>query len=188
MDALDAIYARRSIRKFKDRPVPRDVLERILEATVQAPSGKNKQPWRFIVVERPQDRAEMMRVMRTGIEKAREAGWPLGSCEHTAAVMDQAPVTVFVFNGPSVDYGEHESGIVDVQSIGGAVQTMLLAAIAEGLGSLWICDVFYATDELSEWLGREDQMVCAVSLGYADEAPGARPRIPWQELTTWMGE
>ena len=186
MDALEAIRARRSIRKFKDQPVPRDVLERILAATVQAPSGKNNQPWRFIVVEGTAKRAEMMGVMRAGVERARQAGAPLGSCEMTADVMEQAPVTVFVFNGQSVNYEEHDSGVVDVQSIGGAVQTMLLAATALGVGSLWICDVFYAYDELRAWLGREDQMVCAVSLGYADEAPGARPRTAWQELTTWV--
>ncbi|MCK4374337.1 MAG: nitroreductase family protein, partial [Candidatus Brocadiae bacterium] len=73
-------------------------------------------------------------------------------------------------------------------SIGGAIQTMLLAAQEVGLGTLWICDVFYAYEELRAWLGRGDQMVAAVSLGYADEAPGPRPRRPWQEVTEWLGD
>lgn len=187
MNTLEAIYGRRSIRRFQHRPVPRELIERVLEATTQAPSGKNMQPWRFVVVDRPQQRAEMVRLMRSGIEQARRAGADLGSSEHTASIMEQAPVTVFVFNAGRTD--EAEDGpmdVVNVQSIGGAIQTMLLAAHELGLGTLWICDVFYAYDELREWLGRTDQMVAAVSLGYADEAPPARPRIPWQDVTTWL--
>jgi nitroreductase len=186
LETLDAIAARRSIRRFRPDPVQRDLIERLLEATCQAPSGKNRQPWRFVVVQ-GEKRAAMVDVMRVGIEKARHAGVPLGSSEATAAVMEQAPVTIFVFNGESVNYEETDWGGVDVQSIGGAVQTMLLAAMELGLGTLWICDVFYAYDELREWLGREDQMVCAVSIGYADEAPGPRPRRPSAELTDWLG-
>ena len=50
MNTLDAIAGRRSIRRFKDQAVPRELIERVLAATVLAPSGKNRQPWRFVVV------------------------------------------------------------------------------------------------------------------------------------------
>lgn len=50
VDTLKAIAARRSIRKFKPDPVPREVLEEILTAGTLAPSGKNKQPWKFYVI------------------------------------------------------------------------------------------------------------------------------------------
>jgi len=188
MDALEAIEARRSIRKFEDKPVPRELVEQVLEAAVRAPSGKNRQPWRFIVVEGDEARAEMMRRMRESIEGAREAGVPLGSSENTARVMGQAPSTIFVFNGESVHYKVTDWTVPDLQSIGAAVQNMCLAATDHGLGSLWICDVFYADRELREWFGREDKMVCAVSLGYPAEKPAARPRRPWQEVTTWLDE
>jgi nitroreductase len=55
-----------------------------------------------------------------------------------------------------------------------------------GLGTLWICYVFYAYDELRQWLGREDQMIAAVAIGYPDEAPDPRPRRPLEELVTWL--
>lgn len=113
---------------------------------------------------------------------------PLGSSENTARAMEQAPVTIFVFNGESVHYAVTDWGVPDLQSLGAAVQNMCLAATDLGLGSLWICDVFYADRELREWLGREDKMVCAVSLGYPAEQPEARPRRPWQEVTTWLDE
>jgi nitroreductase len=187
MDTFEAIAARRSIRRFKDKPVERAVVEKLLETTCQAPSGKNRQPWRFVVVEGTEQRAEMVRIMREGIEEAHKAGWDLGSSENTASIMAHAPVTIFFFNAANVDDQDEDAPffVVDVQSIGGAIQTMLLAAEALGLGTLWICDVFYAYDGLRRWLGRNDQMVAAVSIGYADEAPSARPRTPWQDLTTW---
>jgi nitroreductase len=189
METFDAIAGRRSIRRFKDKAVPRELIEKLLEATCQAPSGKNRQPWRFVVIEGEEERAEMVRVLREGIEDARKAGWDLGSSENTASIMEQAPVTVFFFNFANTDDSEEDSpySVVDVQSIGGAIQTMLLAAQDLGLGTLWICDVFYAYNGLRKWLGRNDQMVAAVSIGYADESPGPRPRMPWQELTTWRG-
>lgn len=188
MNTLEAIAARRSIRRFQDRPVPRELIEQVLAATVQAPSGKNMQPWRFVVVE-GQKRHEMVSIMRDAIAKVKEAGGDPGSSEWTANCMEQAPVTIFVFNGESVDDApENVMNVVHVQSIGGAIQTMLLAAQELGLGTLWICDVFYAYEELRAWLGRGDQMVAAVSIGYADEAPGPRPRRPWQEVTEWLGD
>lgn len=187
MDTLEAIAGRRSIRKFKDRPVPRELIEQILAAAVLAPSGKNMQPWRFVVVE-GEKRTEMVAILRDGIRKAKELGRDPGSSEWSANVMEHAPVTVFAFNSESTD--DEPGGAMDVvhvQSIGGAIQTMLLAAHDLGLGTLWICDVFYAYNELRAWLGRTDQMIAAVSIGYADEAPGPRPRMPWQEVTTWLG-
>lgn len=51
MDISQAISQRRSIRRFEDKPVPRELIEKILYAATLAPSGKNAQPWRFIVLE-----------------------------------------------------------------------------------------------------------------------------------------
>jgi nitroreductase len=163
----------------------------VLTAATQAPSARNRQPWRFVVVSRDR-RAEMMSVMRQGIANTVARGFDPGSAEWTAMVMDQAPVTIFVFN----PYGLHPwqerstdqrwGDVVNVQSIGAAVQNMLLVAQELGLGSLWICDVFEAYEELCEWLGEESQMIAAVSLGYADESPGARARMAVSEVTRWM--
>jgi nitroreductase len=191
MNTRDAIAARRSIRQFREDPIPEEALEAIMLAATQAPSGKNRQPWRFLVVQGDQ-RAEMVRVMREGIAKRKEEGEDPGSSEGSARVMAQAPVTVFVFNPEGLDpwlmrsVDQMWSDVVNVQSIGAAIQNMLLAALDLGIGSLWICDVFYAYDELRTWLGQRGQMIAAVSLGYADESPEARPRRPVNSVTRWM--
>ncbi len=73
--------------------------------------------------------------------------------------------------------------VVNIQSIGAAIQNMLLAAVELGIGSLWVCDVFYAYEELCEWLGEEGEMIAAICLGFADESPDARWRKPIDEVT-----
>ncbi len=189
MNTLEAISGRRSIRKFRNTPVPREAIETILEAARQAPSAKNRQPWHFIVVQ-GERRQEMVRVMRRGMERLRQCGDDLGSAEWSANCMEQAPVTVFVFNPHEARGASPDEWFVgstpDVQSTGAAIQNMLLAAHDLGLGTLWICDVFYAYPELCDWLNRQDQMIAAVSIGYPDETPGPRPRKPLEELVTWL--
>ena len=191
MNTLDAIAGRRSIRRYKDKPVPDMVLKTILTAATQAPSGKNRQPWRFVIVTGDK-RAEMVRVMREGIAKEKARGEDPGSSEGSADIMEQAPVTIFIFDPGSMppwltrSIGQMFTDVVNIQSIGAAIQNMLLAAQDLGIGSLWICDVFYAYEDLRNWLGEEGQMIAAVSLGYADESPPARPRKPVSEVARWM--
>ena len=191
MNTLEAIAARRSIRKFTDDPVPDEIVRKILNAGIQAPSGKNHQPWRFVVV-RGDGRGEMIRLMRAGIAAAKGRGDNPGSSEWTTEVMAVAPVTVFVFHPDGIrpwlkhSTEQNFSGVVDVQSIGAAIQNMLLAAADLGVGSLWICDVFYAYEELCDWLGEEGALIAAVSFGHADEHPDPRPRSGINEVARWV--
>ena len=191
MDTFTAIESRRSIRKFKNDPVPQELLDKILWAATLAPSGKNKQSWYFYVVQKDK-RDEMIAAMQKGLEQLTTKGFNLGSAKFTQQVMSQAPVTIFIFN-PT---GQHPlarrndlqafGDIVDIQSIGAAIQNMLLAAQTLGLGSLWICDVFFAYDALVEWLGAEGEMIAAVSLGYPDQTPEPRPRKSVAEVTEYV--
>lgn len=191
MNTLDAIAQRRSTRRFQNMPISDEQIRTILQAATQAPSGKNGQPWRFVVVK--EDRcAEMVRLMREGIAKMKAQGEDIGSAEWTAKIMEHAPVTVFIFN----PYGQPPwlprsieqvfGDLVNVQSTGAAIQNMLLAAQDMGIGSLWICDVFYAYEELCRWLGEQTQMVAAVSFGIPEEFPAARPRMAVDDVTRWL--
>jgi nitroreductase len=192
MDVLHAVQSRRSIRRYKADPIPRESIEAILDAGRLAPSGKNNQPWRFVVVQN-EERERMHACLQAGIEKAKGNGLPTGSAENTFRIMREAPVTVFIFDSKDATVQREQTvlervfGIVNVQSVGGAIQTMLLRAQEMGIGSLWICDTFYAYDEICAWLGRDSLLVAAVALGYPDEQPAARPRLPLDELVEWRG-
>jgi nitroreductase len=190
MNTREVIAARRSIRRFEDRPIAPEALEAILMAGIQAPSAKNRQPWRLVVVQ-GERRAEMLAAMRAGIARSQAQGENTGSAEHTARAMEQAGATVFVFNpdglapwlAHSIEQNFRE--LMDVQSIGAAIQNMILAAEDLGLGSLWIGDVLYAYEELTAWLGESGVMVAAISLGHPAESPAARPRKAYDEVVRW---
>jgi nitroreductase len=130
----------------------------------------------------------MLRILRDRITRDKARGEDIGSSEWSAHVMEEAPVTVFVFNPEGLrPWRKHTveqmfMDVLDIQSIGAAIQNMLLAAEDQGLGSLWICDVFIAYKKLCKWLGEKGELIAAVSFGYADESPAARPRRPMSEV------
>lgn len=192
MDIRTAIESRRSIRHFKPDPLSREIVESILDAARLAPSGKNRQPWRFVVVQN-HEREKMSACLQAGLAFSKQNNIPTGSAENTFRIMCEAPVTVFIFNPADTNpwsertIPQRISNIVDTQSIGAAIQNMLLRAQELGVGSLWICDTFSAYNDLCEWLGRDCLLVAAVTLGYPAEFPTARPRMALDELVEWRG-
>ena len=191
MNTLEAIQERRSIRRFKGDPVDRATIDKVLDAAVMAPSAKNSQPWRFTVVPESK-RDEMIVVLRGAIARREANGEDTGSSKWSVEVMAQAPVTVFVHNAdgvhPWLARKEHESwwDVATVQSVGAAIENMLLAATELGVGSLWIADVWEAYQAVNEWLGTDDQLVSAVSFGIADVSPAAPPRKPMDSVVRWV--
>ena len=191
MQTLEAIRGRRSIRKFKSDPIAREIIEQLLDAAIQAPSAKNSQPWRFSVI-MPSKKDEMLAVIREGMANREAEGADLGTIKWTIQAMEQAPVTILIHNPEGIHpwkaRKEHESwwDTATVQSVGAAIQNLLLAATELGLGSLWIADVWEAYPELNAWLETDDQLVAAVSLGYADEVPKGPARKPRSDVARWM--
>ena len=194
------IYSRRSIRRFLATPVDKGVIEQIVAAGIKAPSAKNRQPWRFVVV-CGDAKARMLDAMQCGVAKEEcgrgilgNSARHLAATRHTLRIMAQAPVIVFVLNVLGHSLYEDmsvEQKVYDranMESIGACIQNMLLEAQGLGLGSLWICDVFFAYDDLSAWLGCEGEMVAAVAIGYPDQQPKARPRRSLDEKVEWRLE
>ena len=194
----ESMKNRRSIRKYQDAPVSRALLEQILQAGNLAPSAKNRQPWRFVVAT-GRGKAEAVAAMRRGL--AREAETPLlpGSAQHrqgaayTAQIMEQAPAVIFAINPLGRDVRaplspeERVYEICNAQSLGAALENMALRATELGLGSLWICDIYFAYDELKAWLGGEGEPFAAMAIGYAAEAPRPRPRRALRDIVEWRG-
>ncbi len=121
MSILDVMRKRHSIRKYKDDPVPGDVFDRVMEAARLAPSGKNFQPWKFIVV-------------RDRDLKARLAE---ASCNQK--FIADAPVIIAACGYPDQSYQKQgnymTSWTIDVAA---AVEHLMLQACEEGLGTCWI--------------------------------------------------
>ncbi|MBN2206907.1 MAG: nitroreductase family protein [Candidatus Aminicenantes bacterium] len=167
MDVLDAIRARRSVRRYKPTPIPEEALARILDAVRLAPSAKNLQPWRFILVRDPALRA------RVAV-----------ACVNQT-FMAEAPVIIAACGLPEQAYGRMgrcmNSWPVDVTI---AFEHLVLQAQVEGLGTCWI-GAFYE-EEVKALLGvpAEARVLALTPLGYPAESPAARPRKPLAEIVS----
>ena len=193
---MTAIFERRSIRKYKTTPVSHDDMLKIIRAGIHAPSAKNRQPWRFVVVEETA-KNDMLNAMRKGLAREKsnpilpESGKYLAGVQNTINIMEQAPITLFIINpqnsmhGFPADLEARYYECANLQAIGACIQNMLLTAVDLGLGSLWNCDIFFAYDEIAAWLNTDEQIVAAVSFGIPDEAPNARPRNNIEDLLEW---
>nr|WP_312432158.1 nitroreductase family protein [Lacrimispora sp.] len=194
---IKSISDRRSIRTFKDTAIPKEMVEEILNAGRLAPSSKNRQPWKFTVVS-GRSKNEMLLSMEKGLLREREgvsllpnSKQHLTAAEYTLEVMKQAPITVFVTNTLGIELSDRlnqEDRIYEIcnaQSIGAAMENMTLTATELGLGSLWICDIYFAYEELSKWLSTEGTLVAAMSFGYPDECPRPRPRKSMEDIVEW---
>ena len=78
--------------------------------------------------------------------------------------------------------------ICTAQSVGAAIENMCLQATALGIGSLWICDSFFAQAELRAEAGGSDEVYALLALGHAAEKPAARPRRPLEKSAEWRTE
>ena len=193
---LPAIINRRSIRKYKSIDVPKPMIEEILQSGMLAPSSKNRQPWKFIVVA-GNAKKDMLEVMDRGLKREKEhpllpkSAQYLSGGEYTLKIMEQAPVVIFIANPLGIDIHsslnseERIYEICNAQSIGAAIENMTLTATELGLGSLWICDTFFAYGELCDWLNVDGELFAAMTVGYADEIPLARPRKSMKDAVEW---
>lgn len=193
---LSEIENRRSIRKYKDICVSKLDIEKIIHAGMLAPSSKNRQPWEFIVVS-GKSKEEMLSVMKKGIEREKkepllpESSHLIKAAEYTVNIMEQAPVIIFIVNTLGLEIETQISPeqrvyeICNAQSIGAAIQNMTLEATKLGLGSLWICDIYFAYKELKTWFDTDGELFAALAVGYADEEPGARPRKSIKDIVKW---
>lgn len=196
---MNAIYERRSIRKFQKKEVPIDLINKILDAGRVAPSAKNRQPWKYIVFGNAHKK-ELLDAMERGLEREQKgitdmpkSQYGIPDAKHTLEIMRNAPIIVAVLNTNAeapfapVDTDTRIAEICDSLSIGASIENMLLTAQELGLGTLWIANTFFAYRELVEYLHTDAQLVGAVAVGYADETPPPRPRKGLGEVVEYWG-
>ncbi len=155
MSLLDIIYKRRSIRQYRSKTVSEEVLKNILEAGRLAPSADNAQPWHFIVV----TDAEIKRKLSNG-------AW-------RRFIKDSA----FTIAGCGERYRKWSAVEVAI-----ALQNMVLAAEAQGLGSCWIGA--FEEEEVKRLLNIPENLkvVALISFGYPAEKPGPQSRKELQSI------
>jgi nitroreductase len=191
---LEGIRTARAIRRLRPDPVPRELIRKVCEAGTFAPSGGNRQPWRFIAVTEPERRAfvaeRYLRAFRAYIAPALEAAKQPGfdaakrrnveGALYLAEHLHEAPVHLFVA-------GYTRRGEPQVQALFPAIQNVLLACRAIGLGaSLTTVHLAYG-DEIDRFLGLPKQTpTCALlPIGWPQGRYGRPPRRSVDSCLFW---
>ena len=167
MDVYEAVRTRKSVRSYHDRPVEPDKLARVLEAARLAPSARNDQEWRFVVV------------TDSGLRRR------LATEASTQGFMAEAPVIIAACaetDGRVMRCGQQAYPI----DLAIAVDHLTLAAVAEGLGTCWIGS--FDPGKVRQLLGipEQVQVVELLLLGYpSDPAPTPKSRLPLEQIVRY---
>ncbi|MGQ9705845.1 MAG: nitroreductase family protein [bacterium] len=195
MELKEAIIGRRSIRKYKPDPIPKEDIETIIELASWAPSGSNMQQWKFIVI---QD-AILKEKLKDAIENvAREIfNKYKNDTDLVKRLQNSLPAYTFFINAPIViaciveevpstsgkimdSRGVYSStiSIVGLSSISAAIQNLLLTAFSMGYGTCWMTGPLIAKKEMEEILEikRPHHLVALIPIGKPDEVPIPKPR------------
>lgn len=206
MDVKTAIRTRRSVRKYKTTPVPKEIVLELLEAANLAPSATNRQPWEFVVVSRSYlDRLEDIlkeafrervagvseEAMRQAIKDLslpeEESGDRLKSLGRFYRTLGGAPVAVGVCLPRENDPWVWKNNISDSAA---AIENLLLAAWDKGFGTCWMAGPLKArADVIANFLGvpPDRELVAIVTLGYPDHQPPMPPKKDVAKKTRWLG-
>ena len=212
MSSLEgAINNRRSVRRFTAEVVDRKDIEKMLAAAIRAPSGGNRQPWRFVVVSNKNVLASLRDVIIKGIEALPGI---LAGVDANRIMMLQnryrtyslffadAPVAIFAFcdsGGSAIMEAfrlqrwspadvERESGYVGVQSVAAAIENLLLMAHELGYGACWMNPAFFAREEISRMLEMPSPLrpIAIIPVGKPAELPAPSQRKPLDHVTKFI--
>lgn len=176
------IELRKTIRKYKKDPVPQELIEKIIAAGTHAPSGKNRQNWRFFVVQ-GKKRDEYLSLSQKswlGIKDVLEKRLKPSLYQFTERfffTLGDAPVIIFCYSAND----EEEHYLTSIGSVYMAVENIILAAVAEGLGTCSMGAPLEIKDEVDKFLNIDKyraeeptakiELLCALVVGWPDHEP-----------------
>lgn len=184
MDVLQAIQARHSVGKVKTDPVPRELVEKLLSAAVQAPNHYRVRPWRFVVLT-GQGRERLGDVMAESFHK-KFPDLPAEALDKERAKPLRSPLLIAV----AVDKPA-EPKILDIEnivSVAAACENLLLAAQALGLAAHWRTGDVARDPAVKQFLGFDPQqdLIAFLYIGYPDVPPSDEPRPSFEDRTRWI--
>ena len=188
MEVNQAIETRRSVGQVKQDPVPREIVEKILESAVHAPNHRLTEPWRFHVFtgkgrgELARARAEVARIQAEA--EGEEEEFAAGRISRERKKAFRAPVVIVVISKGGRDEVET---LENYAACAAAVQNMQLTAHSLGLATIWRTGPVAYHPYMREFFGLEngDKIVAHLYLGYPDVTERSRRREPASTRTVW---
>lgn len=195
----ELIKGRRSVRRYAPRPVPEEVVWKLLEAARWAPSAHNRQPWRFVLVQEPARRRRLAEEManRWQADLLADGADPEIAQQRASislARITQAPLVLL----PCLDLAaldhypdrqrQQAEWQMGVQSVALACQNLLLTAHFYGLAACWMCAPIFCVDLVQQVLDLPTswQPQALLTVGYPqNEKPRSKPRAPLGERVLW---
>ncbi len=189
------LQSRRSVRKYQARPVSRELIEQVLEAARWAPSPHGRQPWRFVVLTRQEVKQQLADRMgdtwRQNLEMdgqdADIVNIRLGKSQqriHNAPVLIVPCLYLEDLDHYPDEQRQADETVMAIQSIGAAIQNMLLMAYDLGLDTGWMCAPLFCPEVVCEALDLDKRLIpqALITLGYAAADPQRRERLPLSSL------
>lgn len=184
MELFDAIHSRQSQGKVKPDPVPREIIEKLLSAAVQAPNHYKVRPWRFVVLT-GEARNKLGEVMAAS-QMDRHPDFPQAAFDKTRSLPLRAPVLIAA--GADKPSEEKVLEIENVCAVAAACENLLLAAQGLGLGAKWRTGEWARDPKVKQFLGfaPDQHIVSFLYIGYPEFTPEPRERPSFEDRTVWM--
>ncbi len=194
-DLATLLRSRRSVRVYQDRPVPREYIEQMLEAARWAPSPHGRQPWRFVVLTRLELKTRLAdymgetwqqnlemdgqdeTIVNIRLEKSRQR------ILHAPALIIPCLYLEDLDRYPDEQRQADETTMA-IQSLGAAIQNMLLTAYDQGLDAGWMCAPLFCPEVVCAALDLDARLIphALITVGYAAADPKRRERLPLSTL------
>lgn len=187
MELKKAIKNRRSIRRFKDTPIPKEKIEKLINLAMWAPSGMNRQNWHFIIV-KGEIKNKLIDISKKAFNKFiskslkevfKDRETVIKESERFFYTLGSAQIVICVYRARTV-----EGELTDIQSVASAIQNLLLLLYEEGLGGCWMTGPVHLDGEINKILCVEDKRLQAIiPVGVPDMTPPTpkrkEGRIEW---------
>ena len=189
------LSGRRSVRQYQPRPVARELLEQILEAARWAPSPHGRQPWRFVILTRAEPKVQLAERMgetwreNLAMDKQSEEIVNI-RLEKSRQRILKAPAIILpcLYLEDMDSYPDEKRQASEttmaIQSLGAAIQNMLLMAYDLGLDTGWMCAPLFCPEVVCEALNLDKRLIphALITVGYAAADPQRRERLPLNSL------
>lgn len=190
MDILRLIKNRKSIRKYKDKPIPKRIIDKIIEAGIWGPSVPSFlriQPWRFIVVA---DKKLISKISELILAKSKKSEAGVNILLKSAAnIVSGARAIIVIYNSGDMEKMKHKfkeiysnfSEVIqraELSAISAAIQNMILAAESLRVGSCWLDMPLFCRKEINKLLKTDKELIAFLTLGYPAEKGWRSPRKP----------